>query len=170
MKCPNCQNELHEVNFKDTVAWHCANCLGFLVEHDQLEKFHKEPSLNWLDVELWGNPEKLKVSLSSRLCPADSMPMYEVDYAGMTLDVCLVHRSIWFDRGEISKVKDIIVSRLGDETFAGFMEKAAEELGEVFTKSESSEQLKHFWIVLDLASHRIAARFPLIAQLVSQLP
>jgi len=170
MKCPNCQNELHRINLKGIETWHCANCLGFLVEHDQLEKIHAKSSLNWLDVDLWDNPEKLKVSLSSRLCPIDGMPMYSIDYAGVTLDVCLVHRNIWFDKGEISKVKDLIVSRLGDATFSDFIKKAAEELGEVFTASKPSEQLKHFWIVLDLASHRIVARFPLIAQLISQLP
>ena len=97
MKCPNCQNELHEVNLKDIATWHCANCLGFLVEHDQLEKFHKNPSFNWLDVELWDDPEKLKISLSARLCPTDEMPMYGTTYAGVMLDICLAHRNIWFD-------------------------------------------------------------------------
>src|SRR3989339_25524 len=152
MKCPNCQSELHGVNLKDVSIWHCANCLGFLIEHEQLEKFHKKSSLNWLDVELWDDPEKLKISLSGCLCPTDGMPMHSVDYAGVALDVCLVHRNIWFDKGEISKVKNIIVYRLGDETFSGFMEKTTEELGKIFTKSETSEELKHFWIVLDLAS------------------
>lgn len=171
MQCPNCQTSLHKTNIGSLEAWHCPSCLGFFVEHKELSRLSQNPPLNWLDVELWEDPQKFSLSSSARLCPLDSAPLYALEYGDVTLDVCPTHRGIWFDAGELSKITHYVTSQLSSQTLADLLHQAGKELEQITYKSEHPlEDTKHLLLVLDLASHRVAARFPLLSQIAARLP
>ena len=91
--------------FYGTEVDYCPRCLGLWFEKDELRqaKDDKTPALNWLDVDLWADKKKLRVSFSDKkcpsCCPSCSVPMYSVEYgdSGITVDICNVCKGVWLD-------------------------------------------------------------------------
>ena len=104
MLCPICKKQqLEKEIFQNVGVDYCPACLGIWFEENELRwaKDAKDKELNWLDIDLWKNPEKFKISRGQRrLCPSCRMPLYEVYYgdSGVVVDVCNLCHGVWLDR------------------------------------------------------------------------
>ena len=82
MFCPFCQESLEKTIFYGVEINYCPKCLGLWFEEDELSlaKDEKDEDLNWLDIDLWKEKRKLKISRNPKLCPFCRLPLYEVNY------------------------------------------------------------------------------------------
>src|SRR3972149_8792448 len=103
MPCPICKKELEKAIFYGVEIDYCPTCLGVWFEEEELRwaKDEKDRNLRWLDIDIWKDDEKFKISPNQRLCPSCRMPLYQVGYgeSGIFVDVCNLCRGIWLDRG-----------------------------------------------------------------------
>ena len=108
MLCPNCKKELDQAILYNVEINHCHKCRGVWFEDEELRwaKDEKDKNLNWLDIDLWRDSKKFKISRGNRLCPECRMPLYEVEYdkSKVKVDLCNLCKGIWLDRGEFKKI------------------------------------------------------------------
>jgi len=64
MKCPNCKKPLERTIFYNVEVNYCPICLGMWFEKDELRwaKDAKDRNLRWLDIDLWKEKSKFKIS------------------------------------------------------------------------------------------------------------
>jgi len=102
MTCPVCGNKLDKALFNKVEVDICPSCLGMWFEEDELRwaKDSKDQRLTWLDVDLWEDETKLRVSSQDKLCPCCRLPLYEVRYGDseVKVDLCNVCHGVWLDR------------------------------------------------------------------------
>ncbi|KKQ66192.1 MAG: hypothetical protein A3F95_02780 [Candidatus Nealsonbacteria bacterium RIFCSPLOWO2_12_FULL_39_31] len=91
MLCPNCKKILSTSLLHNTEVDYCPACLGLWFEEDELRlaKDNKDEGLKWLDIGLWEDEKKFKISRGIRVCPACRVPLYGVYYSdsGISVDV-----------------------------------------------------------------------------------
>jgi len=128
--------------------------------------------MKWLDVDLWKDKEKFKISRGIRGCPTCRVPLYEVYYgdSGTVVDVCNLCHGIWLDRGEFKKIM-AWVRREGDEKLIKKKAKSLfEEMAEVFTGPEPlREEIEDVLTVVSLLRYRFMALHPVLTQFVFQM-
>ncbi len=175
MMCPRCKKELKKAIFYKTEVDYCSQCLGIWFEDDELRwaKDEKDHNLNWLDVDLWKNEEKFKISYGIRLCPACRLPLYEVFYgdSDVVVDVCNLCQGIWLDRGEFKRIIDYLKKKADYEILNRYTKNLIEEFWEIFTGPESlREEVLDFVAVLKLLNYKLMVKRPTITRLISTLP
>ena len=97
MRCPRCGKDL--ARYDDRDKWRCRKCNGALVGADQL----------WIEIgELAGRvidddaaPDRPAI----HPCPVCAFPMTPYTLGTIELDRCVDDRLVWFDGGEIGKVR-----------------------------------------------------------------
>ena len=122
MLCPICEKPLLSAILHNVEVNYCPNCLGLWFKEDELRwaKDEEDKDLQWLDIDLWKEEAKFKVSRGIRLCPSCRVPLYEVCYgdsgnlpglpverAGgkwIIVDVGNLCRVIWLDRTEFKRI------------------------------------------------------------------
>ncbi len=175
MLCPSCKINLEKAIFYGVEVDYCPKCLGIFFEEEELRlaKDEKDKNLTWLDIDLWKEREKFKISRNQKLCPFDRLPLYEVNYgeSGIKIDLCSLCLGIWLDRGEFKKIIEYLKQRKDYEIFNNFIKKIAEEFWEIFVGPEPlREEILDFLKVLKLLSYKFAAQHPFIFQMISRLP
>ena len=107
MTCPIDKNQFKKALLAETEVDYCPKCLGLWFEEDELRqaKDVKDRNLRWLDIDLWKDGEKFKISPGQKLCPSCRLPLYEANYGSsdIRVDVCNICRGVWLDRGEFKK-------------------------------------------------------------------
>ena len=177
MFCPICKKQqLKEKIFHNTEVDYCPACLGIWFEENELKwaKDSKDQDLNWVDIDLWKNPEKFKISRGQRrLCPSCRMPLYEVYYgdSGIIIDVCNLCHGIWLDRKEFSKITNWLKEKADYELLNNYSVNLVKEFGEVFFGPDSlKEEVADFLTILKLLNYKLTAQYPTISKLILSVP
>jgi len=175
MICPNCKQNLKELEYKEFKIDGCENCGGFWFDRDELRgvKDKEDKFLKWLDIDLWKEEAKIKAKESSKLCPKDGEHLYVVEYgdSGIEVDICQKCEGLWLDGGEFRKIIDYLKDRVNRETVLGYLKDIGEEAKEIFTGPEEFFlELADLLIVMKLFEYRLFAKHSLILSLISQLP
>ena len=175
MLCPFCKENLEKAIFYGVEIDYCPKCLGLWFEEDELRmaKDKKDENLNWLDIDLWKERKKFKISKGQKLCPSCRLPLYEVNYGDseISVDLCNICLGVWLDRGEFRKIIEYLRKRKDYEVFNNFIKKVAEELWEVFTGPEAfREEVLDFLTVLKLLNYKFIVQHPAIFHIIAKLP
>jgi len=175
MLCPICKIGLREVIFYNIGVNYCPNCLGIFFEEEELRwaKDEKDKNLNWLDIDLWKNRKKFKISRNQKPCPVCRLPLYEVNYgdSGITIDVCNLCYGIWLDRGEFKKIIEYLKSRADYEVLNNYAKNLFEEVAEVFAGPETlREEILDFLTILKILNYKFLIQHSNIAKIISNLP
>ena len=176
MKCPiHKDTDLKNVIFYNTEVDFCPSGLGIWFDQNEfrIAKDVKDKNLDWMDVDLWEDKSKLKVSKEEKSCPKCDVPMYEVAYndSDIKVDICNVCEGIWLDRGEFKKIIDYLREKLSKEVVNNYTKNLIEETAEVFTGPESLEsELSDVFTIISLFKYKLSVKYPVIADIISDLP
>ena len=91
MACPECGTPLEQYEGRD--KWKCTRCGGALVGATEL-------SLDWAHPP--GAPAR------ARSCPRCAREMFAFELERITLDRCARCGLVWFDRGELGKLRTLL--------------------------------------------------------------
>ena len=173
--CPICKIELKTAIFYNTEVDYCPRCLGIFFEEDELRlaKDQKDRSLRWLDVDLWKDESKLKLSRGMRLCPVCRLPLYEVYYGDsrIIVDVCKSCHGVWLERGEFKKIIKYLKEKADYKILEEYAKSLAEETWEVFIGPETfKEEILDFLVLLKFLNYKFLTQHPYISKLILELP
>lgn len=173
-KCPICKINLLTELLHNTEIDYCPKCLGTWFDEEELRlaKDNKDKNLNWLDVDLWEDKSKFKISYGIRLCPACRMPLYEIYYgdSGVVVDVCSICRGVWLDRAEFKKIVEYLKNTEGYKIMHEYAKNFYRELGEVFSGPETmKEEILDFITILKMFSYKFSISHPVLSQIISSL-
>lgn len=175
MLCPICRQKLEKTIFHNIEADYCPKCFGLWFEEDELRlaKDDKDKDLIWLDVDIWKNETKFKISPGQKLCPACRLPLYEVNYGDskIAVDVCNLCRGIWLDRGEFKSIIKYLKKRADYEILNNYAKNLFSEAAEVFIGPETlREEILDFTAILKLLKYKFAVQHPKISEIIAKLP
>lgn len=175
MLCPRCKIGLEEAIFCNVGVNFCPRCLGIFFEEEELRwaKDEKDKNLNWLDIDLWKDSKKFKISSGIRLCPNCRLPLYEIYYGDsrIIVDLCNLCRGIWLDRGEFKRIIEYLKKRADYEILNNYFENLAKEFWEIFTGPETfREEVLDFLTILKLLNYKFTVQHPNLTKLISNLP
>ncbi|MEF8847004.1 MAG: zf-TFIIB domain-containing protein [Candidatus Paceibacterota bacterium] len=175
MRCPVCDNKLDKSVFNKTEVDVCPNCLGLWFEDDELRwaKDNADEGLTWLDVDLWEDETKFKISSEDKLCPSCRLPMYEVKYgdSDTRVDVCSVCKGVWLDRGEFKDIIDYLHEEADEEVLNDYLRNVIREGFEIFIGPEPvRDEIEDFVTIMKMLKYKIGARWPHISKVISDLP
>lgn len=165
--------------FYGTEVDYCPKCLGLWFERDELRqaKDKKAKDLNWLDIDLWEDKTKFRVAQSEKNCPfccPDCLaPLYTVEYgdSGIKVEVCVLCRGVWLDRGEFKKIIAYLKDKGKDEVFNRYLKNLAEEAFEIANGPETfKEEVGDFLSLLQILNYKFIAKHPIISQIILDLP
>lgn len=176
MKCPICKKvEMEKQIFNNVEVDYCPSCLGLWFEEDELRqaKDAKDKTLNWLDIDIWEDKTKFKISPSQKACSKCGVPLYAVKYgeSEIEVDICSQCKGIWLDRGEFKKIMEFLKKKGQDEILFNYLGALVEEAGEVFTGPEGlKSELRDLVTVLELLKYKFLVQHPLISKAIAMLP
>lgn len=176
MKCPiHKKTNLKKIIFYDTEVDYCPKGLGVWFDEGEfrIAKDSKDENLDWMDIDLWEDKTKLKISKQNKTCPKCGVPMYEVKYgdSDVRVDICNLCNGVWLDRGEFKRIIDYLQEELSKEVLHNYRTNLIEETAEVFTGPESLEdEMSDVITVVRLFKHKLSAKYPLISDIISDLP
>ena len=173
--CPNCQIELKKAIFYNVEVDYCPKCLGVWFDFDELRqaKDYKDKDLEWLDIDLWKDEAKFKITKSQKLCPRCQMPLYEVRYgdSDIKVDVCNLCHGVWLDRGEFKKIIDYLKEKEKKEILDSYLDTLAKEALDIFVGPDSfKEEISDFLTVLRLLNYKLLVKHEKIMEMISMLP
>jgi len=174
-ECFSCHKGLERALLYNMEVDYCPQCGGIWFDEDELRlaKDMKDENLKWLDVDLWDDEKKFKVSKGRKICPVDRLPLYEVEYgdSGIKVDVCSICKGIWLDKGEFKKIINYLKGKANWEILNKYYRNLAKEAMEVFIGPETvREELEDFLIILKLFNYKFITQRPTIAGIISKLP
>lgn len=175
MNCPLSKIKLKQAILCNTAVDYCPNCLGLWFEKEELRwaKDEKDKNLNWLDIDLWQDKKKFKISSNGKFCAACNLPLYEVEYGNsrIKVDICNICQGVWLDRGEFKKIIDYLKKQASFEILRNYAKNLLQETWEVFTGPETlREEIEDFLTVLKLLKYKFSSQHPEITKLISGLP
>jgi len=175
MFCPNDNEYLEKVLFHDIEVDYCPKCLGIWFDKDELRlaKDDKDKNLNWVDVDLWRDKKRFKVSLSDRRCPVCRISLREVGYddSKVKVDFCKMCEGVWVDRGEFKQIINYLKRKSDYEILHRYAKNLSLELWEVFSGPETlREELGDFLTLLKLFNYKFITKHPYINILIEDLP
>ena len=173
--CPNCKKFLASTILYNTEIDYCPICLGSWFEEEELRwaKDEKNKYLSWLDVDLWKDEKRFKVSKGTRVCPACRVPLYEVYYGDswVIVDVCNLCHGIWLDRAEFKKIISWLEAKSSKEILEHYGKNLFKEMAEIFTGPETMKsEINDFLVVLKMLKHKFATQHPNFTKIISNLP
>lgn len=175
MVCPSCKKKLEKIILHNVEVDYCPKCLGFWFEKDELRwaKDEKDKNLIWMDIDLWEDKTKFKISPGQKLCPCCRLPLYEVNYGDskIRVDICNICRGVWLDRGEFKKIIKYLKEKVDFEVLNNYAKNLLEEFWEIFSGPESfRDEISDFLAILKLLNYKFTAQHPTIAKMISLLP
>jgi len=172
MLCPICNIEMKKIIFYGNEVDYCPQCFGMWFKKDGLRtaKDEKDKDLKWLDIELWKDKTKFKISEITKNCPVCSFPLYSVKYGDseIEVDVCNLCEGIWLDRGEFKKIISYLREKKYDETLKHYFQNLVKQGIQVFTGPEDfRSELEDFLIIFKILNYKFAIQYPDIVRLIS---
>lgn len=175
MKCPIDKEDFEKAIFYGIEVDYCQKCLGLWLEEEELRlaKDTKDRGLRWLDIDLWKDRLKFKISKGERLCPACRLPLYEVRYgdSNIIIDICNLCHGVWLDRGEFKKISSYLKEKSDEEVLQNYAKDLTRQFWEVFVGPEGfREELHDFLAILKVLNYKFFTQHPNIARLINNLP
>lgn len=175
MECPNDKEYLERVLFHKVEVDYCPKCLGIWFDKDELRqaKDARDRQLDWLDVDLWRDKSKFKVSRGSKQCPFCRAGLVEVNYDGSKtkIDFCKMCGGIWLDRGEFKQIINYLKSKSDYEVLNHYIKNLVLQLWEVFSGPQMfREELEDFLTLLKLFNYKFITQHPHLEDLIDSLP
>ena len=175
MQCPICNKKLEKAILSNVEIDYCPNCLGLWFDEDELRwaKDYKDRDMRWVDVDLWKDESKFKITKNKKLCPSCRLPLYEVEYGDskIKVDVCNVCHGIWLDRGEFKKIVAYIKDKGEHEILYNYGNNFVKEFWEIFSgPKDLREDVLDFLVVLKLLNYKFVVQHPLISKIILSLP
>lgn len=174
MLCPIDKITLEKTIVSGVEIDYCSKCLGLWFEEEELRwaKDYKDRNLRWLDIDLWKDDAKFKISPGKKMCPKDRLPLYEIEYgdSGIKVDVCNICKGIWLDRGEFQKIIQYLKETANEEILNNYLKNLREEFWEVFVGPEGfKEEVNDFLAVLKLLNYKFFVQYSNIDKIISHL-
>ena len=174
MQCPNDNEYLEKVLFHYVEADYCPKCLGIWFDKDELKlaKDDADKNLNWLDIDLWRDKSRFKVSRGSKQCPVCRAGLREVHYddSKVKIDFCKMCSGIWLDRGEFKQIINYLKRKSDYEILHRYTKNLVLQLWEVFSGPETfRSELEDFLTLLKLFNYKFETQYPHLSQLIEDL-
>jgi Zn-finger nucleic acid-binding protein len=175
VKCPICKKDLEKAIFYGVEVDFCPICLGLWFEEEELRlaKDEKDKDLKWLDIDLWKDIRKFKISLGIRLCPSCRLPLYEVYYGDsrVIVDVCNLCYGVWLDRGEFKRIIEYLKNKANYEILHKYTKNLLREAAEILIGPETlREEILDFLAILKVLNYKLATQHLFITTIISNLP
>jgi Zn-finger nucleic acid-binding protein len=175
MKCPHCSAELKSVEKKGVIVDECASCGGMWLLKEKFDTLRgkEDRFIRWLDIPLWKEEDRHKLSTSSRACPSCARQLYSLDYHGhdVSLDICPSCKGVWLDKDEMAKMVRYMEDQITDETVKDFLKDIGHEAALLATaRKDLATEMKDVSAIMKLLEYRIFSNFPLLSQLASRIP
>ncbi|MCX6720894.1 MAG: zf-TFIIB domain-containing protein [Candidatus Staskawiczbacteria bacterium] len=175
MECPNDKEYLEKILFHDMEVEYCPRCLGIWFDKNELRlaKDDKDKQLNWVDIDLWRDKTKFKVSHGDKHCPVDRAGLTEVKYGGSKtkVDFCKMCGGIWLDRGEFKQIINYLKKKSDYEVLHNYTKNSIKQLWEVFSGPEGfRSELGDFLMLIKLFNYKFITQYPRIEGLIDSLP
>jgi Zn-finger nucleic acid-binding protein len=169
--CPKCKMPLASDIICNVEVDYCPKCYGLWFEEDELRwaKDEKDKNLKWLDIDLWKDEKKFKISYGIRTCPSCRVPLYEVYYGDskVIVDICNICHGVWLDRAEFKKIINWLKEKADYEILNNYAKNLFLEAIEVFSGPETiREELVDVITVLKLLNYKLAAQNPSLVDIV----
>jgi len=166
MRCPNCQHNLKQNDYKGVKIDECENCKGEWFDRDELRKAkdRTDDDLRWLDFELFDDKaNKYTTAPSERKCPKNSSEMSSLTYqdSKVVIDKCNICKGVWLDNHEFEKIikylEHIVVATPSSE----YGKETLREFSEIFTGPENTiSEIKDFMSIANFFSIRLQVENP----------
>jgi len=171
MECPNDHEYLEKVLFHNVEVDYCPKCLGVWFDKNELAlaKDDKDEKLNWVDVDLWRDKLKFKVSHGNRACPVCRAGLREVHYdnSKVKIDFCKMCQGVWLDRGEFKQIINYLKNKSDYEILHHYTKNLVVQLWEVFAgPQEFRQELSDFLTLLKLFNYKFVVQYPLLNKLI----
>jgi hypothetical protein len=175
MDCPNNCGKLEKILFHNVEVDYCPKCLGIWFDQDELRwaKDEKDKQLNWVDVDLWRDKLKFKISKGIKHCPVCRTSLVEVGYdeSGVKVDFCKMCQGVWLDRGEFKQIIIYLKKKSDYQILHHYSKNLMLELWEVFSGPEVfRSELEDFFTLLKLFNYKFITQHPHISGLIDNLP
>ena len=175
MECPNDGEQLEKVLFHLVEVDYCPKCLGMWFDKNELRraKDARDQQLNWVDVDLWRDKSKFKVSLHDKHCPVCRVGLRQVGYddSKVKVDFCKNCQGVWLDRGEFKQIINYLKSKSDYEILHHYMKNLVLELWEVFSGPEGfRSELLDLLMLTKLFNYKFVAQHPRLNELMEGLP
>jgi len=175
MNCPVDNEKLEKVLFHNVEADYCPKCLGIWFDQDELRlaKDDADKNMNWLDIDLWRDKLKFKVSEGNKMCPVCRVGLRQVHYddSKVKIDFCKMCNGIWLDRGEFKQIMNYLKRKYDYEILHHYTENLLSELWEVFSGPETfREELSDFFTLLKLFNYKFSTQHPHLSKMLGELP
>ena len=176
MKCPNDGEQLGKIMFHLVEVDCCPKCLGMWFDKDELRraKDARDEQLNWLDVDLWRDKGRFRVSRGNRYCPLCRVGLTAVQYdeSKTRVDFCKMCQGVWLDRGEFKQIINYLKNKSDYEILHHYTKNLIVQLWEVFSGPEKfRSELEDFLMLVKLFNYKFIVQHPHIDNLIeNELP
>lgn len=174
-QCFSCKQNLERALLYNVEVDYCPKCFGLWFDKDELRlaKDKADENIKWLDIDLWADDSKFKITKGDKLCPIDRLPLYELEYgdSGIKIDLCIICNGVWLDRGEFKQIINYLKQRTDWEILNNYYKNLVEEALEIFIGPETMrEEIVDFLIVLKLFNIKFLVSHPKMSQAIISLP
>ncbi len=174
MICPRCQSRFNTKSTCGVEIEECSGCQGIWFDADELRRVKDgtDKDLNWMDFELWKNPEHFRVNTKRIDCPTCAIALVAIDYGdtGVEIDHCTRCRGVWLDAGELEKIIGALSENLLTMDTSDYVRASLEEAKELITGTEGFlSEWKDFATVLRMLQYRLLSDNPKLAGALAEV-
>ena len=175
MECPNDKTPLEKVLFHNVEVDYCPRCLGVWFDSGELQyaKDDSDEQLNWVDIDLWRDKGRFKLSRSQQQCPSCRAGLVEVRYdkSHVKVNFCKNCQGIWLNRGEFHQIMVYLKNKSDYEVLHHYVKNLVVQLWEVFSGPKKfREELHDFLMLLKLLNYKFVVQHPIVEKLAEDLP
>lgn len=170
-QCPNDQEALQSVLFHAIEADYCPRCLGIWFDKDELRmaKDDADQSINWMDVDLWRDKGRFRITRKDKHCPVDRSGLVEVGYddSKAKIDFCKMCEGVWLDRGEFKQLVNYLKTKSDYEILNHYAKNLAKQTWEIFSGPGTfRDELEDFLMVVKLMNYKFVVQYPMLEKLI----
>ncbi len=175
MKCPDCFNELKEIDFRGIKINECVNCAGRWFDREELKraKDNTDEDLRWLDFNPFDqDAEQFCIPSEGKDCPGCSSKMKSLAYekSEVVVNKCQSCQGVWLHHGEFKKIINYLNELVVSIPSSEYAKNSLKQFIEIATKADkASTQMKDFLVVLKLLKLRISAEHPTLSTAIDKI-
>jgi len=174
MKCPADGSPLEKFTISSVNVEKCPECQGLWFTKGEIHQAEESEGLDedWLDFDLWSEPEAFKAERSPRKCPVCRMNLATIMYGptDVKIDYCMEEHGIWLDHGEFESIIDSLRGEILSKSLPEYISISLEEAKEIFTGDKGPiHEWKDFHTIYRLLEYRILVDNPRLMDILITL-